>query len=243
MDKLYNCVTPCFNSMFDIDIQMLSTEQKYSHRKFDSIIESLTMPNKFSSMKELNDALMNLIKIVGPNKILDEKYRDNLNIRMLYFKNRISWAVPNQDFIKTCQEFVDDDSILSIGSGRSFIEKLFLLKKIKVHPTDNYKWQMNGHFCKVEKINHKNAIKKYSDANVLMLIWPPHSDPMASESLKLFKGNKVIYVGEGIGGCTANNKFFDLLNKEWNVEKCFEMSRFKPCSVYDSCLFYTRKIK
>jgi hypothetical protein len=52
----------------------------------------------------------------------------------------------------------------------------------------------------------------------LFLCWPPLTSNMAYESLKNLIDNnqkrKLIYIGEGYGGCTATNIFFELLSKK-----------------------------
>lgn len=35
------------------------------------------------------------------------------------------------------------------------------------------------------------------------------------KSLKYYRGNRFIYVGEGSGGCTGDGKFHDLLEDRW----------------------------
>jgi len=39
---------------------------------------------------------------------------------------------------------------------------------------------------------------------------------MATNAIKSFSGNKLIFIGEGCGGCTADNEFFQILDNEWN---------------------------
>ena len=52
------------------------------------------------------------------------------------------------------------------------------------------------------------------DEPVLLLGWPPMS-PMAVNALAAFRGERVVYVGEGPGGCTANRAFFAALAGGW----------------------------
>lgn len=59
--------------------------------------------------------------------------------------------------------------------------------------------------------NHNKA-KQYTYP--LFLCWPPMSS-MATQALKGYRGNTLVYIGEGSGGCTADDAFFALLDKEW----------------------------
>lgn len=58
------------------------------------------------------------------------------------------------------------------------------------------------------------TVDKYPD-RVLFLSWPPYSEPSAWRTLREFKGDRVIYIGEGEGGCTGDKDFHELLTEEW----------------------------
>lgn len=49
----------------------------------------------------------------------------------------------------------------------------------------------------------------------LFLCWPPYESSMATECLKHYQGNRLIYIGEGDGGCTADDEFHQMLENEW----------------------------
>jgi len=57
------------------------------------------------------------------------------------------------------------------------------------------------------------TLEKYAD-RILFLCWPPKSD-MALECLKHYQGKRLVYIGEGDGGCTASEEFFEKLEQEW----------------------------
>lgn len=58
-----------------------------------------------------------------------------------------------------------------------------------------------------------------NEDRILFLCWPPYGSDMAAEALKRFKGDLVIYIGEGGGGCTADDNFFSLVGHEvWDDE-------------------------
>jgi len=56
----------------------------------------------------------------------------------------------------------------------------------------------------------------------LFLCWPPMSE-MASQCLASYKGDKLVYIGEYDGGCTADETFFATLEKNWT-----EIARRQP---------------
>lgn len=57
-------------------------------------------------------------------------------------------------------------------------------------------------------------LEQHSD-RTLFLCWPPYESSMATECLKHYHGKRVIYIGEGQGGCTADDIFHEMLSQEW----------------------------
>ena len=58
------------------------------------------------------------------------------------------------------------------------------------------------------------TVDKHPD-RVLFLSWPPYSEPSAWRTLCEYQGDRVIYIGEGDGGCTADTDFHELLQEDW----------------------------
>lgn len=73
----------------------------------------------------------------------------------------------------------------------------------------------------------------------LLLCWPPYSGTVASRALRAYSGQRVIFIGEGEGGCTAEDAFFRALERGW-----IEVADHRPVqwrgvhdwiTVYDRC--------
>lgn len=72
----------------------------------------------------------------------------------------------------------------------------------------------------------------------LFLSWPPMSNDGA-RALKVYEGSRVIYIGEGAGGCTGDDDFHDMLETYWN-----EVSYHRPVQWWglnDYITVYDRK--
>lgn len=95
--------------------------------------------------------------------------------------------------------------VLEIGAGSGTNSRLLKLAGVDIIPTDIKK--ING----VEQLDYLTAMNKYQ-TDALLLIWPDRTD-LAYNVLKLFTGKYFIYVGELRDYATANDKFFDLLEK------------------------------
>lgn len=180
----------------------------------------------------------------GPKPILLASIEENIKAygRRKIFIEKYSWAVPSYDAITTIANFVKDDVILEIGSGSGLWASLLRAEGTHIYPTDKQEscWQHeHGKFCHVERLTASQAIKKYNeDCNALMMVWPPYNKRMAYYALSAFKGNKVIYIGEGYGGCTGCDKFHQLLAKEWELKQ--EVNIPQWYDIHDGVYLYDR---
>jgi hypothetical protein len=52
--------------------------------------------------------------------------------------------------------------------------------------------------------------------SALLLCWPSYSKPWAEQALAAYRGDLLIYIGEGEGGCCADDGLFDRLDREWS---------------------------
>lgn len=77
----------------------------------------------------------------------------------------------------------------------------------------------------------------------LFLCWPPYDTPMALMSLLAYKGDKFVYVGEGYGGCTGDDAFHALLEKEWREIEDDGVWLPQWPGIHDTLYVYERKKK
>ena len=166
-------------------------------------------------------------------------------IRRRDYANQFGWSVPSKEAIEKIKEFVGNESVLEVGAGRGLWAKLMQDAGISVVPTDYFvshgieKEKNPRTFTEVEKLKHLDAVNKYGDNKVLMLSWPPYNDPMAYETLKNFNGDKLIYIGEGVGGCTADDQFCKLLNELWQEIEIIDIPQWS--GIHDYLTLYVRK--
>lgn len=54
----------------------------------------------------------------------------------------------------------------------------------------------------------------------LLLCWPPYDSPMAADTLAAYTGDRVVYIGEGPGGCTGDDRFHRMLGfAGWDADE------------------------
>jgi len=174
------------------------------------------------------------------HKLISEHYRRDK------FIDEYGWAVPSKEAMEKIKEFVDNDKILEVGSGYGLWAKLLRDVGINIHATDNFNWPeystwhpSKKQFTSIENISNVEAINKYPGYNILMMSWPTYDDPMALNSLQTFKGNKLIYIGEGYMGCTGCNIFHNLLDKEWEESGTVDIPQWD--GLRDYLTFFVRK--
>jgi len=64
----------------------------------------------------------------------------------------------------------------------------------------------------VEHLHHASA-----SAKTLLLCWPDMEANFASDCLAAYSGSKLVYIGEQRGGETAEDRFFEVLEREWTL--------------------------
>jgi len=141
-------------------------------------------------------------------------------VRQIFVKY-FSWAIPSVESILEIKKFANNEQILEVGAGNGLWARLLKNAGCNIFATDNFSTHNTDkttikRYIEVENLSNSQAIQKYNEANVLFLCWPP-TNSMSDESIKLFKGNKLIYIGEGNGGATGSDEFHSILWDDWKV--------------------------
>lgn len=133
---------------------------------------------------------------------------------------RYAWAVPTQELI---ERIVRESPIIEIGAGAGYwahlIEQaggnIIAFDERPVPDPENI-WcsQAERSWFKVERGGPEQA-GDHPD-RTLFLCWPPYATPMAYDCLSAYKGDILIFVGEGSEGCTGDGVFWEELDTNWN---------------------------
>lgn len=78
------------------------------------------------------------------------------------------------------------------------------------------------------------------ESDVLLLSWPPYWNDLAEDSLRSFRGKRLVYIGERWGGCTATDEFFNLLDEDWKLSRTVPLRNFAP--IQESVFLYRRQM-
>jgi hypothetical protein len=198
-------------------------------------------------LHEIQDYSWSPPKHDDPEKHIDYSSGKYTHCSCSYHYRRVlaekySYAIPNEEAIR---EVVRLSPIVEIGAGTGYwaslinsaggvvvaYDKAPVNSKIK-----NYYKFTDQHFR--VKRGGPSVLSRYPD-HTLLLCWPPYGKPMAKDCLNLYKGNTVVYVGEGDSGCTGDEKFHDALEAEWVLKKEIDIPQWS--GIHDTMMIYTRR--
>jgi hypothetical protein len=131
-----------------------------------------------------------------------------------------SFAVPSDEALDLIASY---GPIVEIGAGTGYWASLLRIRGCDVIAYDRFgedfhKWFPGGHYGDVRRGDVDQA-SEHAD-RTLLLVWPPMSS-MALDALTAYEtagGRRLVYVGEGHGGCTADVEFFARLGQEYYDE-------------------------
>lgn len=163
------------------------------------------------------------------------------------FIAKYGFAIINDETIELLKGY---QPILEVGAGSGYWSYELQKAGVEVIATDSFtgkyshrKPVMRGehwkhHYTEVEKITAKRAILKYPNRN-LLTVWPDYVTPWTGAMLRFYKGKYLIYVGEGSGGCTRNDRFHKILDSEYIEIADLSIPQFD--GIHDRLYVYQRK--
>lgn len=138
-----------------------------------------------------------------------------------------AWAIPTESVVRKLAEL---SPICDLGCGTGYWAKLLRDVGAEVLAVDaNPPLEGENHWHRREAgiLRQPTALQHFVDVvkgdaatfdvpseQTLMLCWPPYDDSMAQRALALYRGARVVYIGEGAGGCTGDDGFHAALAKQ-----------------------------
>lgn len=150
-----------------------------------------------------------------------------------------SWAVPNDEALVTIQRYAP---IVEIGAGRGYWAAMLRSRGVDVkaydsHPVPNYYNKVGEAYTAVHR-GRARCAKRFA-GHALFLCWPVYDDRMAADCLSRFKGDVVIYVGEGHGGCTGDDRFHEMLSAQFECIEQVDIPKWE--GIHDWLTVWKRK--
>jgi hypothetical protein len=153
-------------------------------------------------------------------KFKDRFSLDNLTARSKYIEEGM-FAFVSWKWVNPLAEWIGERKCLEVMAGRGILSFALRQKGIDIIVTDDFSWANTLEHCKswintvtdVENMDAIKAVEQYgSEINVLIMSWAYMDDTAYRVIKRLYEVNpfaQVIYIGEGRGGCTADDSFFE----------------------------------
>lgn len=148
---------------------------------------------------------------------------------------KYSFAIPDADILEEIKIF-SEGKVVEIGAGTGYWARMLHDVGVDIIASDIYR-DRNDYYFPISKVNKETVAKM--GHRTLMLCWPPYDSNMAFDFLSFYSGDRLVYIGESCGGCTANDKFFDELQLKWKLVN--EVDVYSWVGICDACYFYVRR--
>lgn len=130
---------------------------------------------------------------------------------------RFSWTIPDPETLAFVVEH-SDGRVVDPMAGTGYWGWLLAQHGVDVvsydlMPAANSYHEGQPLYSHVEAMDGADAARLHSD-RTLLLSWPPMDDA-GTRVLRAYAGSRVIYIGEGEGGCTGDDDLHALLAKDW----------------------------
>lgn len=104
---------------------------------------------------------------------------------------------------------------------------------------DVNKWHQDGTHWSIVRRDAVEAVSDADPSRSLLLSWPPYDDPIGADVVAAYRGDRIVYIGEGWGGCCGNDDMFELFNSNWVEAASHQPVQF--WGMHDSVTVYDRK--
>lgn len=159
---------------------------------------------------------------------------------------KYAWAIPNDNAI---QLLAGMGPIVEMGAGNGYWAKLIADAGGKIEPYDknpgrhHYNSGAFGSVWYPVLDGGPEQITVRHKDHVLLLVWPPYEGALAFDALTRYLkvgGKTVVFVGEGQGGCTADDRFFGLLRARFEEVGDTDIPQWY--GIHDYLTVYQRRI-
>lgn len=159
---------------------------------------------------------------------LDDNFAHEYKVRSEFIA-RFGFAILTSETIDALRPY---NPLVEVGCGSGYWAHELRTHGLDVVATDPGTGRYSGvpkgwkAWTEIERLTAVEAVRRYPD-RTLLVVWPDYGVEWAAEALASYAGRFVLYVGEGAGGATADDRFHELL------EQHFEEHLVVPLPVFD----------
>lgn len=132
----------------------------------------------------------------------------------------MGYTVITKEFCSALSTFIGNHSVLEVMAGNGLLTYGLRQYGVTSHATDDQSWHtsFNMWIDDLEVLDGVSAIEKYGhNVDYIIVAWPPMDSVIEDIVTAIKKLNRpelrLIYIGESCGGCTATEKFFDMVEE------------------------------
>lgn len=162
---------------------------------------------------------------------------DGYRLRSNFIK-KMGFALIANEWIKPLSQWISNRKCLEVMSGTGALSFALQQQGIDITATDDFSWKPhedwegnNRLWAIIENVDAINAVEKYGESiDIIIMSWPYMDDIALKVLQKMREINPsciMIYIGEGCGGCTADDDFHNTMNEIEDDEFEQAISDFK----------------
>ncbi|MFE2353420.1 hypothetical protein [Streptomyces parvulus] len=132
---------------------------------------------------------------------------------------RYAWSIISPGDVTWLLGQLDGRAVVEVGAGTGYWAWQLEQAGVDVAAYDPHPPAEDNPYCKGNTFttvlqDDASAVKHHQD-RALLMVWPPYDGEHARHALSVYEGDLFVYAGEGWGGCTADDGFYELLDREW----------------------------
>lgn len=168
-------------------------------------------------------------------------FLDNWEVRQTFIE-RFGFAVPSREVLERIATL--SKSIVEVGAGTGFFASQLARFGVDIVATDlntehGYRFNIGEH-RQIETLSAIDAVRVYPDRDVFSC-WPSLGEDWLFEAARMIRpGRLLFYIGEGYGGCTADDKFHEFVGNPNEFEEVEVVDMVQFYGINDDLYVYRR---
>lgn len=132
---------------------------------------------------------------------------------------RYAWSIISPGDVQWMVDQLDGRAVVEVGAGTGYWAWQLEQAGVDVAAYDPHPPGPDNNYCKhgpyTTVLQDGAEAAAHHPDRALLMVWPPYDGEHARHALSVYRGDLLLYAGEGWGGCTADDGFYELLNAEW----------------------------
>ena len=220
------------------ELKLISASIKKAIKStFNTSSEKLPSKNIFNKLIDIDDKTFSI-----------GSWQVSYTIRELYLKN--SFIVFTDEMMHSIKKFVDKHNFTEINElccGKGYFSHWMTKYGIPLkNAVDNKTWiHYKDYLPIVKKFDAVEFVKEHQETELFIVSWPYMDDIVFEIWNNMKSGQYLFYIGESMGGCTANDNFFNAV-AGCEIEDDIEFNEIgvnfiQFQGIHDECVLYKKK--